>query len=944
MLLNTYFKINPLSVSATKIKRRSSLMSKKFFGLLSVFLFISSVAFTQNIPSGYKMVKELGGISEYTLESNGLSVLLMEDHSAPVITFMVTYHVGSRNEVTGTTGSTHLLEHLMFKDTKKYQKKNHNKVDDLLSSVGAISNASTWYDRTNYHETMASDQLELGVQIESERMRNLLLREEDKNSEMTVVRNEYERGENSPFEALDVLIKAAAFVAHPYHHPTIGWRSDIENVPIQKLRDFYNTYYWPNNATVTVIGDLDKTNALTLIKKYYGEITSSPDPIPQVYTTEPEQQGLRRVVLKRPGQLGVVGVGDKIPEGLSKDTYPLTVLSYILSDGKTSRLYKSLIDKNLAVNFFIYYVPFKDASMFTPYAFLSPGIKHEDVEKIIVDEYERIKNEGVTQDEVTRAINKISAETDYGRDGSYSVASQINEAIAMGDWSYFATYEDNIKKVTPKDIQDVVKKYFNADTRTIGYFYPQNPGGGEGNTGSKERSKNIGMCFYRDPDLYNTNSDLINTSPNTPAAPKISDNITRKKINGIDVIAAKTGVKDVITFTGSLAAGDAFSPESNSMIADLTGNMLDKGTTKSEKFALAKKLEDIGATVSFSVGSNTLSFSGKLLKKDLAAVVGLLAEQLRMPLFSADELDKLKKQRIGNFQESMDDPGSVADNTLSQLLFPKGHPNYQAPLKQAIDDIDKVTLEDIKSFYNKYYGPKSMVFAAAGDVDAKELEKAIETSFSGWKGGVDYPVVKNPDIKTPLVNKFISMRGKTSTVLDLGLAVNVKRTDPDYYPLMFGVDVFGGGTFMARLMSIVRDDEGLTYGIYSWLSKDIFNTGQWNVQGTFAPQLLAKGTESTMRELKKWVKDGITDAELKNTKSRLIGEYKVQLATTGGLVNQLLSIVQRGLDVDFIDNYPDIINALTLNQVNDAIKKYINPANVVTVVAGSVDDKGNPLK
>ena len=935
-------------------------MLRKSFGLLFVLLFASSISPGQDIPTGYTKVKELGGISEYKLDSNGLSVLLMEDHSAPVITFMVTYHVGSRNEVTGTTGSTHLLEHLMFKDTKKYQKKNHNKIDDLLSSIGAISNASTWYDRTNYHETMASDQLELGVQIESERMRNLLLREEDKNSEMTVVRNEYERGENSPFEALDVLIKATAFTAHPYHHPTIGWRSDIENVPIQKLRDFYNTYYWPNNATVTVIGDLDKTNALTLIKKYYGEISSSPNPIPQVYTTEPEQQGIRRVILKRPGQLGVLGVADKVPEGLSKDTYPLVVLNYLLSDGKTSRFYKSLTDKNLAVNYFIYYVPFRDGSLFTPYVFLTPGVKHEDVEKIIVDEYDRIKKEGVSQDEVTRAINKITAETSYGRDGSYSVASQINEAIAMGDWSYFATFEDNIKKVTPKNVQDVVKKYFNTDQRTVGYFYPQNPGGDEGNSkGNQMRNKNQGMCFFRDPDLYGKKSLLTfdafdnqvdgsiiegGSLYKTSEYAKISDNITRKKINGIDVITAKTGVKDVITFTGSFAAGDVFSPESNSMIADLTGNMLDKGTTKNDKFALAKKLEDLGASLGFSVGSNTFNFSGKLLKKDLPAVISLLAEQLRMPAFSSEELEKLKKQRTGNFRESMDDPSSVADNTLSQVLFPKGHPNYQVPMQKAIDDINKVTVEDIKSFYNKYYGPKSMVFAAAGDIETKELENAIESSFKGWKGGVDYPSYKNSDMRSSSVNKYITMPGKTSTVLDMGLVTNLKRTDLDYYPLMFGVDVFGGGTFMARLMSIVRDDEGLTYGIYSWLNKDLFCGGQWNVQGTFAPQLLAKGTESTLRELKRWVKDGITEAEMKNTKSRLIGEYKVQLATTNGLVNQILNIVQRGLDVAFIDKYPDIINALTLDQVNSAVKKYINPDKVDIVVAGSVDAKGNPIK
>jgi zinc protease len=896
------------------------------------------VSHAQNIPEGFTKIKEVGGIAEYKLESNGLSVLLMEDHSTPVITFMVTYHVGSRNEVTGTTGATHLLEHLMFKDTKNFQKKNHTKIDDMLSSVGAYSNASTWFDRTNYHETMASNQLELGVKIESERMRNLLLREEDKNSEMTVVRNEYERGENSPTEALDVLMWATAYVAHPYHHPTIGWRSDIENVPIQKLREFYDTYYWPNNATVVVIGDFTNENALSLIKKYYGEITSSPKPIPQVYTTEPPQQGIRRVVMKRPGELGVVGVGSKVPEGLNKDTYPLTVLNYILSEGKTSRFYKSLIDKNLAVEASIFYVPFKDNGLFSSYVTLAPTVKHEDVEKIILDEYDRIKKEGVTQDEVTRVINKITAETAYGRDGSYSIASQLNEAIAIGDWTFFANYLDNIKKVTPKDVQDVVKKYFNQDQCTIGYFYPQNGNSeGEKTTGSQKRSGNFGICYYRDPLLYENEPSLLQGA-------KISDNITREKINGIDVVTAKTGVKDVITFKGSLAAGDAFSPESNSMIADLTGLMLDKGTTKNDKFTLAQKLEGLGATLRVSVSSHTLNFSGKCLKKDLPAVINLVAEQLRMPAFTPAELEKLKKQRTGTFRQSMDDPSERAANTLSQLLFPKGHPNYQVPFEQAIEDINKITVEDIKAFYNKYYGPKSMIIVAAGDIDVNEFKNAVEISFKGWTGGVDYPEYKGL-FKTPeAATKYVTMPGKTSAILEIGIATNLKRVDKDFYPLMFGIDVFGGGSFMARLMSIVRDDEGLTYGIYSWLSNDIFTDGQWNIEGTFAPELLSKGNQSTIRELKRWVKEGITEGELKNTKARLIGEYKVQLATTNGLVTQLLGFVQRGLDVSFIDKYPDVIDALTLEQVNNAVKKYIDPDKVTIVVAGSVDDKGESLK
>ena len=333
--------------------------------ILALAFIMSSALIASPIPDGFSEVKTKGGITEYKLDENGLSILLMEDHSAPVLTFMVTYRVGSRNEVTGTTGATHLLEHLMFKGTEKYNKANGGHIDAKLGNIGARMNATTWLDRTNYYESIPSDYLELAVDIESDRMRNLWLHKEDKDAEMTVVRNEFEQGENSPFRALNTAIWATAFQAHPYHHSTIGWRSDIENVPIEKLREFYDTFYWPNNATVTVIGDFDTNNVLDLIKKYYGSIPASPHKIPELYTTEPEQQGLRRVNVNRAGQLGVVGIAHKVPEGASKETFPLVLLDYILANGKTSRFYKALVDKNKAVNIFNYYVPFHDASIFT---------------------------------------------------------------------------------------------------------------------------------------------------------------------------------------------------------------------------------------------------------------------------------------------------------------------------------------------------------------------------------------------------------------------------------------------------------------------------------------------------------------------------------------------------------------------------------------------------
>ena len=279
---------------------------------------------------GFKFVKTVGTISEYVLQSNGLTVLLMPERSAPVVTFMVTYRVGSRNEVTGTTGATHLLEHLMFKGSEKYNDESRNSIKQFVETVGGAYNATTWLDRTNYYAVIPREHLEGYVAIEADRMRHLRLREEDRRPEMTVVRNEFEIGENDPRESLDKEIWATSFEAHPYHHSTIGWRSDIENVPIEQLRKFYDTFYWPDNSTVSVIGDFDPAHALQLVQKYYGAYTRAPQPIPNMYTTEPEQTGPRRVTVRRAGEIGVVGVAFKTPDARSEDYPALNVLSLIL--------------------------------------------------------------------------------------------------------------------------------------------------------------------------------------------------------------------------------------------------------------------------------------------------------------------------------------------------------------------------------------------------------------------------------------------------------------------------------------------------------------------------------------------------------------------------------------------------------------------------------------
>lgn len=931
--------------------------------LLAPLVFSGTMFAAAPTVPGFTFVKTVGQISEYTLDSNGLQVLLMEEHSAPVLTFMVTYHVGARNEVTGTTGATHLLEHLMFKGTEKFQRAKGTGIDQILERSGAVYNATTYLDRTNYYENLGSDRLAIAVEMEADRMRNLLLRESDRQPEMTVVRNEFERGENNPMQALVKEIFAAAYMAHPYHHPTIGWRSDIEKVSIEKLREFYDTFYWPNNATVSVIGDFQPAEALNLIKQFYGAIPRSPKPIPELYTEEPAQTSPRRVGVKRAGQLGVVGIGHKTPAATHPDYPALQVLDAILNDGKNSRLYRALTDKNLTTSVQGFQPFTHDPSLHITFAALAPNAKHEEVEKIARAEIERVKNEGVTDLEVSTAISKILADAAFERDGSFKIAGNLNECISAGDWTLYYTIEERTKQITAADVKRVANTYFQEDQSTTGWFIPIEetdeaapgsaprppaPAPAHPPTPNKRADAEpiAGAQFYRDPAVYGAPYGPLAASPSTLGATSqaggsasgttssFAKNVIRERIAGIDLMLYRTGVKDVVTFRGSLPAGDALSPADNVAIATLTGVLLDKGTQKQDKYAISQKLESVGATLHFSVENYVLTISGQCLKKDVPLVVSLLAEQLREPAFSPEEFAKAKKQMAGWLKRSLESPDARANEAFSRTVYPPGHPNYQASVSEMLTAIERATLDQVKAFHASCYGPKNFVLVAVGDLDVDAVKSSVAGAFQGWTGGVDIP--KAPPARNDAPREqVVFMSEKPSVTVVLGQPIPLKYTDPDYQALRLGTAVLGSG-FTGRLMANVRDKEGLTYGIGSELANTTFNAGDWHISATFAPALLQKGLESTRNQLTKWYEQGITADELDRRKSNLIGSFKVNLATTTGIASQLLVTAQRGLEPSFLDQYPTMIDSLTTDKVNGAIKKYLNPQSMILIEAGTV--------
>lgn len=414
-----------------------------------------------------------GGVEAYRLQANGLQVLYVPQHVAPVATLMVTYRVGSRNESTGLTGATHFLEHLMFKGTARFHKRNGSSIFNVLQRVGARVNATTWLDRTNYYELLPKEHLALAVEIEADRMRGALIDPDDLESERTVILNEFDRGENEPMRKLYHAVWSAAYIAHPYHHPTIGWRSDIEHTTPEGLRHFYDTYYWPNNTTVSIIGDVDKDEALRLVRDHFGAIPNAPAPIPEMTTREPEQRGERRTTVRLAGQLGAVMMGFKSPNAFSRDTDALDVLGMVLTSGKNSRLYRALTDQGLTTHLLADASRLRDPGLFYIYALLAPEKTHAEVEAAIWAQLTKIQEEGITEDELSRAVNQLVAQEAYGRDGSFAIASQLNEAIAAGDWKLYTTYLDRIKAVTLDDVKRVANEYCISDTLTVGNYIPE---------------------------------------------------------------------------------------------------------------------------------------------------------------------------------------------------------------------------------------------------------------------------------------------------------------------------------------------------------------------------------------------------------------------------------------------------------------------------------------
>jgi zinc protease len=913
-----------------------------------------------------EFVAEEEGVREFRL-ANGLKLLLVENRVAPVATFLVLYRVGSRNEAVGHTGATHLLEHMLFKGTPTFNKAKGTQVAATLQRVGADFNATTWYDRTNYFETVPSDALELAVHLEADRMRNSFIADEDRRSEMTVVRNELERGQNEPMLVLDEAVYAAAFREHPYHHPTIGWRADVENVPTARLKEFYDTFYHPNNATAVVVGDFEEAHALALVNKYFGAFPASPAAIPEVYTDEPRQEGERRLVVRRAGELPLVQVAFRTPAALGQDKvlsnaelaaraaeppanndiYPLAVLAEALSNGVTSRLYQALVETELAVSVDSRVDQFRDPGLFNVYATAAPGVEAARVEEVIHRELERAA-EDLGEEETGKAKRQIAASVAYERDGTHNVAMQMSEAEAVADWRFYNSYAASVARVTAEDVRRAAARYFREDTRTVGHFIPKSVdangvhggGGANGNDGPASARRAVrphGYKFHHEPHDEG-NAEGASARMKSGGAGFASRVVREELETGAVLLVMDNTATPTVAMRGSLRAGTHFEPKEKPGLARITAEMLKRGTLRRGKLELAGALESVGADVEFDTDAFAVQITARSLAEDFPTLAATLAEMLREPSFPADELEKLKQQTVAAIREQQSDTSWRAYERLTQTLFDEHNPFYTHAGERLVESVSSITVEDVRGFYEKFYGGRTLILSVAGDVRVREAVRVLADALEGFGGPERAEVeVADPEPPESARREFVLVRDKANVDVLLGTAAPLRRDAPDYYAAVLANRALGESTLSSRLGLQVRDAEGLTYGIASRFRAPSLAAGPWYIAVSVNPGNVERAIASAMGVLGEYVEHGIRPEELDDEKSSAIGSFKVSLSTNAGLARALWNSEFYRLGLDYVERYPELIGRVTVEEVNAAIRKYFRPERLTVVIAGDLD-------
>ncbi|TWU21640.1 Peptidase M16 inactive domain protein [Novipirellula galeiformis] len=874
-------------------------------------------------------VTELEGISEYTFE-NGVRVLLFPDESKEVVTVNMTVLVGSRHEGYGEAGMAHLLEHMLFKGTPTFPE-----VPKALTDRGARFNGTTWLDRTNYYETLpASDEnLRFALDLESDRLLNSFVRGEDLASEMTVVRNEFERGENSPIRVLMQRMQSAAFDWHNYGQSTIGNRSDIERVPVVKLRQFYKKYYRPDNVMLIVAGKFDPEFALQQITETFGVLKSPDTPIDSTYTTEPPQDGERTVVLRRVGDVQYVGAAYHIPSGSHADYAAMKALVYVLGDEPSGRLYKQMVEAKIASNVFTLAYGLTEPGLFMGIAEIPEEHSIEQARQTLIDIIEKSLSESpITEQEVERAKQQILKERELESSDTDKIAVALSDWAAQGDWRLYLLYRDRIENLTVAQVQEAAKKYFVRNNRTVGLFIPSE----QSERVAIPESPNL-VELFKD---YEGREAVAAGEMFDPAPLAIEARTTRGELVGgirYAMLPKKTrGGSVTLNMTLRFGTGETLKGKIGAV--ELLGMLMAKGTRELDYQQFQDELTRLRAELSISSTVGLLQLQVKTKKEFLPEVVQLIGKVLREPRLSSEELEVIRRQVITSLQQSKNEPQALAPLSVRKRLAPYESDNvlYVQSIDEQLQMYSSVTADQIKQLHDNFLGNQAGEVAAVGDFDAEELQSWIAKELNDWTVAEPYVRVdRNPHPETEGSLEAIETPDKANAFFYSSEQYELNDADPAYASLVLGNFILGGGSLSSRLADRVRQQEGLSYGVRSSvIARARDNRVDFTLYAITNPANREKLIRVIREEIDRIRQDGITSEELQKAKLAYLQRNRVSRADDSSLASELLSTIFNERTMAYEAEHEAQIEAATVESVNDAIRTYIQPENLVMAIAG----------
>ncbi|MBD2357912.1 insulinase family protein [Tolypothrix sp. FACHB-123] len=870
------------------------------------------------------------GVNKTVLD-NGLTVLTKEIHTAPVVSVQVWYKVGSRNEGKGESGISHQLEHLMFKGTKERPVQ----FGRLFSALGSQFNAFTSYDETVYFGTVRRDKLEALLTLEADRMTNSLIGTEQLTSEKRVVISELQGYENSPSYRLNRAVMQAAFPNRAYGLPVGGTKADVEKFTVEQVRNYYQRYYSPENATLVITGDFATEPTIKAVKETFGQV--KPRVKKDLEMQEPQKtvSAVARqkspLVLREPGSAALLQAVYPLPDLKHPDVPAIDVMDMILTGGRSSRLYQDLVESGLASSVSGSAAELIEPGWYELNATAAPGQELGKIAQLMQKSLAKLQKQPVTTEELNRAKTQLQASFILANQDITSQANQLgyNQAIA-GDYHFVEKYLAAIAKVTPQDVQRVAKTYLNPAKQTIGFFEPTQPDGEQAASGSSGRTvENFSPGQPVDP------AELAKYLPPATSTTSASQQVLPEQFtlaNGLRVLLLADHSVPTVNLSGQIDAGTVFDGNQKAGLANITANNLMNGTQTQNALTLAKTLEDRGASLDFVASREGVNITGQGLSADLPILIQNLADVIQNATFPTDQLELTRQRVLTSLKVQLDDPQSLGRRAFQQAIYPENHPFHSFP---TIESLNSITRDEVLRFYREHYRPDTTTIALVGDFKPAQVKALLNQSFGKWQAQGKPPQLNLPPVELPAtltrLNQVIP--GKAEAVTYLGYN-GISRKDPRFYAALVLNQILGGDTLSSRLGTEVRDRQGLTYGIYSAFAAGI-NPGPFLIQMQTDPQDAEKAIASTLALLKQLREQGITEAELNTAKRSISNSYPVELANPSTVASIILDNDVYGLSPQEIQDFPRQIESVTMPDVQKVIQELIKPENVVIVTVGS---------